>query len=51
LAQPFEKARFWGRKDFAFPSAFFDFPSLWLGFSFLRAWIFLPQALENLPPR
>ena len=42
LAQPFEKARFAGGKSLDFSSRGLDFPSPWLGFSFPKAWIFLP---------
>jgi hypothetical protein len=42
-AQPFERARFAEGKTLDFASTGLDFPSLRLGFSFPRAWIFLPQ--------
>ncbi len=48
-AQLFEKARFAEGKTLDFPSPGLDFPSLRLGFSFLKAWIFLPPALKILP--
>jgi len=42
LAQPFEKARFTERKELGFCSPGLDFLSQKLGFSFPKAWIFLP---------